>query len=918
MPEPTVPAEPPARRTLPGLLRRNSAAYGGRPAIVGDGAAVSHARLDSESRGLAARLVAAGVAKSSRVGLIMPNGVEWSVAAVAVMRIGATLVPLSTLLRPPELRAALETAAVTDLIVTPRYRGRNYLEDLDEAAPGVLAATRGGVRHRALPFLRHLWLSRELPTLAEDHAAGPAETPGLAGSSSLAAAHTVVAALEAAVRPADDLAIIFTSGSRGTPKAVIHTHGNALRAAAASLEARRLGPEDRLYIPMPFFWTGGFAMGLMSVLIAGATLLTESESDPEATIGLLERQRATLFRGWPDQAARIAAHPRFATADLSSLRPGSLPAVLGGRDRPAPGARASLLGMTETFGPYSGYRLDLDMPPAKHGSCGRPFEGVEVRIADPGSGREVPAGADGEIRLRGPNLMRAICGRGRAETFDADGFYPTGDLGALDSDGYLWLRGRLDDMFKVRGATVYPSEVESALREIDGVRQAYVTSVPVDAGTGTGTGGYAVGAVVISARDASQIAAAAAARLSSFKVPTRWLVLGSVDEVPRTPTGKVSPADLRDLLMERPGEVTRLRLDEGLHAGRGAGEVIERVVQIREADPPRAERRGADPAVGQRRDDLAELRGRVVDGEADRYLLHQRRYRGQGRGLQAQAGDHDATAGTGRRDAAVEQARPARAFRDDVVASAFGIGERGEHVGRPERTRDVPPGLDRVHRRDAARAKGTGPRDGRMAHRAGTDDQNVLARVEPGGPDGVQPHRERLYGNSLQRVDARREGKGARRGDDGQFGEPAADWAKPDQPGRGAVGHVSRLAPLAPAAGMHREHRRVHARAPLGGAGPGGDDLAAELMPHDRALRHGHPRLDVGAAQAAGGDPQQQLARTWRRVRQRDDFVLPARADDGCAHGLRPPRPALWPSLRRAPWSRRRPASSPRRTCRGS
>jgi acyl-CoA synthetase (AMP-forming)/AMP-acid ligase II len=538
MPEPV--------RTLPQLLARNSAAYGGKPVIIDDSAStssasVSHAELDRDSRALAARLVAAGVGKASRVGLIMPNGVEWAVTAMAVMRAGATLVPLSTLLRPPELRAALAVAAVTDLIVTPKYRGRSYLEDLEAAAPGAAAATRDGSRHRALPFLRHVWPSGELPAAAADQA--------------------LVAALEAAVRPADDLAIVFTSGSRGAPKGVIHTHGNALRAVAASLQARRVAAADRLYIPMPFFWTGGFAMGLLSVLVAGATLLTESGSDPEATIGLLERERATLFRGWPDQAARIAAHPRFAAADLSSLRPGSLPAVMGDRDRPAPGARANLLGMTETFGPYSGYRLDLDLPPGKHGSCGRLFGGIEARITDPGTGQVVPPGADGEIRLRGPNLMRGICGRGREQTFDADGFYPTGDLGALDADGYLWLRGRLDDMFKVRGATVYPVEVESALRQIDGVRQAYVTSVPADGDSAAQEHSaarehsaaqerWAVGAVVVSARETREIAAAAAAALSSFKVPTRWRVLGSVDDVPKSPTGKVSPADLRDLLME--------------------------------------------------------------------------------------------------------------------------------------------------------------------------------------------------------------------------------------------------------------------------------------------------------------------------------------------------------------------------------
>src|SRR5262245_32059183 len=130
MPEPAV-------RTVPVLLRRNSAAYGAKPAIVGDDGTVSHAELDEASAGLAARLVAAGVTKSSRVGLLMPNSCEWAVTAMAVVRAGAVLVPLSTLLRPPELRAALTAAAVTDLVLAPRYRGRQYPRELDEAAPGV-------------------------------------------------------------------------------------------------------------------------------------------------------------------------------------------------------------------------------------------------------------------------------------------------------------------------------------------------------------------------------------------------------------------------------------------------------------------------------------------------------------------------------------------------------------------------------------------------------------------------------------------------------------------------------------------------------------------------------------------------------------------------------------------------------------
>ena len=223
---------------------------------------------------------------------------------------------------------------------------------------------------------------------------------------------------------------MFTSGSRGAPKGVIHTHGGALRATAAGLDARRVGRGERLYIPMPFFWMGGFGGGLMTVLLAGATLLTEADPEPATTLRFLERERVTLFRGWPDQAARLAAHPDFGAVDLGSLGDGSLPALLPPERRPAPGGRANLFGMTESFGPYCGDRLDTDLPDSKRGSCGRPFDGVEVRVV--ASGREAdaavdplagdladgaadaPAGEVGEIWLRGPNLLRGIRGgRGR-------------------------------------------------------------------------------------------------------------------------------------------------------------------------------------------------------------------------------------------------------------------------------------------------------------------------------------------------------------------------------------------------------------------------------------------------------------------------------------------------------------------------
>jgi acyl-CoA synthetase (AMP-forming)/AMP-acid ligase II len=290
---------------------------------------------------------------------------------------------------------------------------------------------------------------------------------------------------------------------------------------------------------MPFFWVGGFGSGILSALSAGATLVTEEIPRPESTLRLLERERVTLFRGWPDQAEALARARDTVGADLSSLRPGSLEALLPPSQRAQPGARAKLFGMTESFGPYCGYPADTDMPRSAWGSCGKPFDGMDVRIVDPESGAPLPTGEVGMITLRGPHVMRGICRRSREDTFTADGYYPTGDLGHLDDDGFMFYHGRADDMFKVSGATVYPSEVEQALRTIEAVENAFVTEVS-----------GAVGAVVISRASVQELHAAARSRLSSFKVPTVWLRVDSDDEIPRGATGKVDVQLLKVLLRE--------------------------------------------------------------------------------------------------------------------------------------------------------------------------------------------------------------------------------------------------------------------------------------------------------------------------------------------------------------------------------
>ena len=283
----------------------------------------------------------------------------------------------------------------------------------------------------------------------------------------------------ATVTAADTLVIMFTSGSSGPPKGVIHSHGNALRGRAV----RPCSPvHRRRHPPVP----------------ADAVLLGRRlrQRHPVGTA----RRRDAGHRA--DTAAGNHAAPARARAgDVVSrlARPGAKP-LPGSRRRSAPtcprcgqeasrrccrpisgrqpGARAKLFGMTEAFGPYCGYPADTDMPRIGMG------QSAAGRSTAPRSASSTPTPAhpsrrerSGMIQIRGPNTLRGICRRSREDVFTADGYYPTGDLGHLDDDGFMFYHGRSDDMFKVSGATVYPSEVEQALRGIDGVENAFVTDV---------------------------------------------------------------------------------------------------------------------------------------------------------------------------------------------------------------------------------------------------------------------------------------------------------------------------------------------------------------------------------------------------------------------------------------------------------
>ncbi len=531
--------------TVPEFIRARTAAVGRRPLILLNEERITYEEAARRSARLARGLLASGVAKGTRVGLLMPNGPDWVVCWLAATRIGAVLVPLNTFYKPRELHWVLRHADVHTLLTVPRYLNNDYLERLETATPG-LAEQKGDAIHvTALPCLRNVTVfgdcDRAWAKSARDLDAAADATPALDDA--------FLAAVEAQVAPADPMIVIYSSGSTADPKGAIHTHGGVLRHSYNLNRFRDIEEADRVFSPMPFFWVGGFVFSLLSAMHAGAFLLCEESFEPGQTLDLLERERATIVAGWPHYAKAMMDHPSFASRDLSSVRTGNLYAILPASLRPAdPELRSNALGMTETCGPHTIDRMDVDRPESLRGSFGRSVPGLEHKIVDPDTGETLPPGETGEVCVRGYSVMQGLHKVERGDVFDADGYYHTGDAGHYDADGVFFFEARLGDMIKTAGANVTPREVEVLLETLPEVKSAFVVGVAHP------DRGQNVAAAVILKRGAELSPARARdrlkAELSSYKVPRHYFFFGD-GELPFTDSGKIDKRRLASLLQER-------------------------------------------------------------------------------------------------------------------------------------------------------------------------------------------------------------------------------------------------------------------------------------------------------------------------------------------------------------------------------
>jgi acyl-CoA synthetase (AMP-forming)/AMP-acid ligase II len=525
--------------TVPALLRDRAARRGEHPLLICDDETLTYDDAGERSAALARGLLAEGAGRGTHVGLLHPNGAAFVVGWLAAARIGAVTVPISTFSTSPELRMLLCGADVDVLLATMSFRGRDYVEALREAVPGLELSASPPALDPAIPALRRVGFDGDVAAATagwtvDDLVAGGAET-----------SDDVLDAAGDAVRPADRMVIVHTSGSTSQPKGVIHQHGPLIRHLDNLNQLRRYDETEVLFSNSPFFWIGGFAYSLLGTLLAGATLVCSNATAPSDVLDLLERTRPTMVNGFAATVAHLAKDRSFAGRDLGSIRRGNLWPIMPDTVRPAdPELRHNMLGMTEAGSVCLASDDESDQPESRRGSFGRPVPGFEARIVDPESGEDVTPGLVGELWFRGPFLMEGYYGRERHETFTPDGWYRTGDLFHADADGYCYFTGRLGDMIKTAGANVAPREIEAAIADLTGL-VAHVV------GLDDAERGQVVAAAVrvpsgATPPDLDDLRAGLRSRLSAYKVPRRYLVVADAD-VPMLSSGKLDARALKDL-----------------------------------------------------------------------------------------------------------------------------------------------------------------------------------------------------------------------------------------------------------------------------------------------------------------------------------------------------------------------------------
>ena len=527
-------------RTLPQLLDGVVGAHASRTALITLDERFTYAELAERVDQISRALIAQGVGKGSRVGLLMENGPDWVAFAFAVTGLGALLIPVGTFCKEDDLAYQLRHADVQHLFLSARFLENDYLAMLRGMAPELEGGAPRALLCESLPALRSAVGRGEdaLPAGCESWAAFEAKGADVP--------EAFVAGLRAEVDPEDECYLLYTSGTTARPKGVVQVHDGVARNGWRIGEYQCLDENDVVWFYYPLFFSAGCINVMLGTLSHGASLILQPSFDPGTAIELIERERATAWHLWPHTLKELTQHPDWKTRDHSLLHKGTGPfdAMQGGPPDDGFGG-VNMYGMTETCTAFTCTRADEPLK-IRLTTCGALMPGNELKIVDLESGERVKPGEPGEICVKGPAVLRRYYKVDPATIFDDEGFFRTGDLGHRDEAGRLIFSQRIKDTIKTGGINVAPADIESKLVSLDGVVGAYAFPLPSQ------DRGEVVGAALVVAPGAEPAEEAILAHckehLSGYKRPEGLLILHE-EQVPMTGSGKVQKVVMRDRLL---------------------------------------------------------------------------------------------------------------------------------------------------------------------------------------------------------------------------------------------------------------------------------------------------------------------------------------------------------------------------------
>jgi acyl-CoA synthetase (AMP-forming)/AMP-acid ligase II len=512
--------------STPGLVRAAAARHGEAEALVDGELRLSFADLASAVELAGRAFMAAGIERGDRVAIWAPNIAEWVVGVLGLQSAGGVVVPLNTRYKGTEAAHILGTSRARILLTVGGFLGYDY--------PAMLEG-------HDLPHLeRTVILRGDVPAGAESWA------------DFLAAAERVPSSgldERVAALGHDDVSdILFTSGTTGSPKGVVCTHGQVLRGYAdwASVVGLRAG--DRYLVVNPFFHAFGYKAGIVAALTVGATLVPQAVFDIPTTMAMVAEHAITMLPGPPAIYQTFLNHPDLDRDAMASLRlavtgAAAIPVSLVEQMKQTLGFETVITGygLTEACGIVAMCRHDDDASTIATTS-GRAIPGVEVRVVDD-DGTERPSGEPGEVVVRGYNVMRGYFEdpEQTARAVTSDGWLHTGDIATMDERGYLKITDRKKDMFIVGGFNAYPAEIENLLLAHPAIGQVAVVGVPDER-----MGEVGMAFVVPAAGTdpgADELMAWARQQMANFKVP-RYVRI--VEGLPMNASNKVLKTTLRE------------------------------------------------------------------------------------------------------------------------------------------------------------------------------------------------------------------------------------------------------------------------------------------------------------------------------------------------------------------------------------